>query len=91
MCLKALQLVQRLWTERCKAQGFDRVFEKVKIVSAGRGTCEAEMTVDESHTNFAGTMHGGFSASLVDAVSTAALLALPPSHSPGVSVNINMV
>ena len=62
---------------------------QVKIVGGGEGTCEAEFCVEKEHTNVRGLLHGGFSACLVDSVSTMALL----SHSrqvPGVSVNLNV-
>ena len=62
---------------------------QVKIVGGGEGTCEAEFCVEKEHTNVGGLLHGGFSACLVDSVSTMALL----SHSrqvPGVSVNLNV-
>ncbi|KAK9719294.1 Thioesterase superfamily [Popillia japonica] len=54
-------------------KGFDRVIDKVKVVSADNGGCVAEFTVQEEHTNPMGTLHGGFSATLIDDVSSFAL------------------
>lgn len=65
------------------------IFWKVKIVGGGEGTCEAEFCVEKEHTNVAGLLHGGFSACLVDSVSTMALLS-HPRQVPGVSVNLNV-
>ena len=62
---------------------------KVKIVRAGNGKCEAEFQVEKEHTNQGGLLHGGFSACLVDSISTMALLT-DPRQVPGVSLNINM-
>jgi len=59
------------------------------IISGGNGKCVAEMKVEEQHTNKGGTLHGGLSASLVDMVSTLALLT-HERQAPGVSVNIGV-
>lgn len=47
-----------------------------------------EMTVNESHLNVGGTLHGGFTANLVDTISTLAIISTE-SH-PGVSVDMNI-
>ena len=46
------------------------------------------MKVDESHLNMAGTMHGGLTATLVDTISTLAVITA--TDQPGVSVDINV-
>jgi len=61
----------------------------VKVISGGEGKCEAEFTVEKEHTNFMGYLHGGFSASIVDMVSSMALLT-HPKHNAGVSVNLSV-
>lgn len=58
-------------------------------MAGGEGTCEAEFKVEPEHANIAGILHGGFSASLVDTISTMALLT-HPRQTPGVSVNMNL-
>ena len=62
---------------------------QVKIVDAGAGKCVAEMEVAEEHTNKGGTLHGGLTATLVDTISTVALMTTGPGN-PGVSVDINV-
>lgn len=47
------------------------------------------MKVEEEHTNRGGTLHGGLTATLVDVVSTAALLYTERAV-PGVSVDMNI-
>ena len=37
------------------------------------GRCVVALVIDEEHTNLGGTLHGGFSALLVDNISTLAL------------------
>ncbi|KAM4704871.1 acyl-coenzyme A thioesterase 13 [Rhinophrynus dorsalis] len=72
-----------------KGPGFDRVLNKVDVVSASPGKVVCEMKVEEEHTNRLGTMHGGLTATLVDMVSTAALLNTERGI-PGVSVDMNI-
>ncbi|KAL1467869.1 hypothetical protein MTO96_041861 [Rhipicephalus appendiculatus] len=66
------QLLQRV----VSSGTFTRHLEAVRIISAGDGKCTAEVTVNENLLNNLGTMQGSFSASLVDAISTCALLTL---------------
>ncbi|KFW77463.1 Acyl-coenzyme A thioesterase 13, partial [Manacus vitellinus] len=72
-----------------ESQGFDRVLRKMKLVSATPGNIVCEMKVEEEHTNRYGTLHGGLTATLVDVVSTAALL-YTERAAPGVSVDMNI-
>lgn len=58
------------------------------MVSASPGKCVCEMTVDESHVNKGGTLHGGLTATLVDSLSTLAIVA--GDGPPGVSVDLNL-
>ncbi|XP_068217937.1 acyl-coenzyme A thioesterase 13-like isoform X2 [Palaemon carinicauda] len=61
----------------------------VRVISGGGGKCVAEMTVEEEHQNRGGTLHGGLTATLVDVVSTAALMTTEKAV-PGVSVDLNV-
>ncbi|KAJ6651308.1 hypothetical protein lerEdw1_021095, partial [Lerista edwardsae] len=72
-----------------ESQGFDRVLNKMTLLSASPGKVVCEMKVDEEHTNRGGTLHGGLTATLVDVVSTVALL-YTERGVPGVSVDINV-
>lgn len=58
-------------------------------MSAGNGKCVAEMKVEEEHTNRGGVLHGGFTATLVDAVSTMALMTTEKAVA-GVSVDLSI-
>lgn len=58
-------------------------------MSAGQGKCVAEMKVEECHSNVGGTMHGGMTATLVDIVSTLALVTKEGTK-PGASVDISV-
>ncbi|KAM5298335.1 acyl-coenzyme A thioesterase 13 [Ctenodactylus gundi] len=69
--------------------GFDRVWEKVILISAAPEKVICEMKVEVEHTNKLGTLHGGLTATLVDCISTMALLC-SERGAPGVSVDMNI-
>ena len=58
------------------------------MVSASAGKCVCELRVDESHLNKVGGLHGGLTATLVDNISTLAIMSAE-CH-PGVSVDLNV-
>ncbi|XP_066481006.1 acyl-coenzyme A thioesterase 13 isoform X1 [Tiliqua scincoides] len=62
---------------------------QMTLLSASPGKVVCEMKVEEEHTNRGGTLHGGLTATLVDVVSTAALL-YTERGAPGVSVDMNI-
>lgn len=62
---------------------------QVTVLSASPGKIVCEMKVEEEHTNRGGTLHGGLTATLVDFVSTAALLHTERA-APGVSIDMNI-
>ncbi|XP_030760893.1 acyl-coenzyme A thioesterase 13-like [Sitophilus oryzae] len=86
MVLTAAQLSKVLQNTK----GFERVLSKIKVISLENGKCNAELKVEDEHTNALGTLHGGLSATLVDGVSTYALMTHKYGQVPNVSVNINM-
>ncbi len=57
-------------------------------MSGGAGKLVCEMKVEEEHQNRGGSLHGGMTATLVDAVSTLALMS--NGAPPGVSVDLNV-
>ncbi|XP_008057579.1 acyl-coenzyme A thioesterase 13 [Carlito syrichta] len=71
------------------AGGFDKILEKVTLVSAAPGKVICEMKVEQQHTNKMGTLHGGLTATLIDTISTMALLCTERG-APGVSVDMNI-
>ncbi|XP_074025736.1 acyl-coenzyme A thioesterase 13 [Leptinotarsa decemlineata] len=72
------------------AKGHDQILRKVTVVHLKDGYCHAEMNVSEEHTNSLGTLHGGLSATLVDNVSSWALMSHAGGEYPSVSVEMNM-
>ncbi|KAJ3640856.1 hypothetical protein Zmor_027392 [Zophobas morio] len=66
---------------------FDRVLEKVKILSIGDGTCFAELKLEDEHVNSMGVLHSGLATTLVDCISGYALMTkIPNAH---VSIDIH--
>ncbi|XP_006872951.1 PREDICTED: acyl-coenzyme A thioesterase 13 [Chrysochloris asiatica] len=61
----------------------------VTVVSSAPGKVVCEMKVEDQHTNKMGTLHGGLTATLVDNISTLALLCTERG-APGVSVDMNI-
>lgn len=49
----------------------------MNLISAGNGQCQAEMVVEKEHTNGYGTLHGGFTATAVDVISSIAVMTHP--------------
>lgn len=72
-----------------KNTNFGQCLKNVSIVSAGNGTCKAQFTVSDEHLNLGGTMHGGFTSTLVDCISTYALMT-QGTGAPGVSVDLHI-
>ncbi|KAG9355498.1 hypothetical protein JZ751_000336 [Albula glossodonta] len=86
LSLNSLKQIMRAMVD---SSGFDRVLSKVNIVSATPGKVVCEMKVEEEHTNRGGTLHGGLTATLVDVISTTALM-YTERGAPGVSVDMNI-
>ncbi|KAM9493647.1 acyl-coenzyme A thioesterase 13 [Clarias gariepinus] len=86
LCVNSLRQVLRVMLD---SPGFDRVLNKVELVSASPGKVVCQMKVEEEHTNRGGTLHGGLTATLVDVISTAALM-YTERGAPGVSVDMNI-
>ncbi|XP_037120158.1 acyl-coenzyme A thioesterase 13 [Syngnathus acus] len=84
--LKTIQQIMRVMKDK---PGFDRVLNKVEVVSASPGKVVCEMQVAEEHTNGFGTLHGGLTATLVDVISTMAIM-YSDRGAPGVSVDMNI-
>lgn len=64
---------------------------QVQITSASNGRCTAEVTVTQDNCNFYGGLLGCMSASLVDVMSTYALLTLRDVRSVNVDMSIRWV
>ena len=64
-------------------------FHQVDVLSASPGKVVCGLRVEEEHTNRGGTLHGGLTATLVDVISTMAIM-YSERGSPGVSVDMNI-
>ncbi|XP_029588718.1 acyl-coenzyme A thioesterase 13 [Salmo trutta] len=86
LSLNSLKTIMRAMVD---SPGFDRVLSKVAIVTASPGKVVCEFKVEEEHTNRGGTLHGGLTATLVDVISTTAIM-YTERGAPGVSVDMNI-
>ncbi|XP_074543433.1 acyl-coenzyme A thioesterase 13 [Halichoeres trimaculatus] len=84
-----LNSLKQLMKAMLDTRGFDRVLSKVNILSASPGKLVCELRVEEEHTNRGGTLHGGMTATLVDVISTVAIMNTERG-APGVSVDMNI-
>ncbi|XP_019399933.1 PREDICTED: acyl-coenzyme A thioesterase 13-like isoform X2 [Crocodylus porosus] len=84
-----LQSLREVVKRLVDTPGFDRVYDKIKLLSATPGKVVCEMKIEEQHTNRAGTLHGGLAATLVDVVSTVALINTERGEA-GVSADMNI-
>ncbi|XP_011419355.3 acyl-coenzyme A thioesterase 13-like [Crassostrea angulata] len=84
-----LAFLKQMIKFRTEAKSFENVLQGVRVVGGGDGKCTCEMTVMEEHQNAGGTLHGGVTATLVDAISTWALMTTP-REVPGVSVDLSV-
>uniref|UniRef100_UPI0037E8F243 acyl-coenzyme A thioesterase 13 n=1 Tax=Semicossyphus pulcher TaxID=241346 RepID=UPI0037E8F243 len=89
MASLTLNSLRQLMKAMLDTPGFDRVLSKVDILSASPGKLVCEMKVEEEHTNRGGTLHGGLTATLVDVISTVAIMNTERG-APGVSVDMNI-
>ncbi|XP_065157217.1 acyl-coenzyme A thioesterase 13-like [Atheta coriaria] len=71
-------------------KGFDKVVKNVKFLKGDKGNCVATVKIQEDNLNPMGGLHGGFSATLVDSISSFGLMTHEPWATPSVSVNINL-
>lgn len=60
------------------------------MISCGNGRMLAELRVGPEHLNQRGTLHGGFIAHLVDAISTYALTTHERVDTRGVSIDLSV-
>ncbi|XP_071836502.1 acyl-coenzyme A thioesterase 13-like [Apostichopus japonicus] len=69
--------------------GFDHVLKDVKILSAVPGKVDFEMEVKHEHTNQGNILHGGLTSTLIDTLTTLALMSTE-RQTPGVSVDLGI-
>ncbi|XP_017022938.1 acyl-coenzyme A thioesterase 13 [Drosophila kikkawai] len=85
---KGLEFAKHITEIITKSTGFENQLNKVKILGGGDGTCCAELKVDQDHVNVSNYLHTGYIVTLVDMITTYALMS-KPCH-PGVSVDISV-
>ncbi|XP_059174991.1 acyl-coenzyme A thioesterase 13-like [Physella acuta] len=84
-----LQTLKRVVAERVKGPGFESLFDQLSVISGGDGLCCCELKVSPKMLNVSGSLHGGVTASLIDAVSTYALMTTGTGR-PGSSIDLNI-
>ncbi|CAK1588654.1 unnamed protein product [Parnassius mnemosyne] len=90
MCNKAKKIAELFTKTVATTKCFDQNLCKVKVVSCTNGRMLTEFQVGPEHLNQRGTLHGGFIAHLVEAVSTYALTANDYVETRGVSIDLSV-
>lgn len=65
------------------------LFSQVEVIYAGNGRFIGEMVIEPEHTNVYGSLHGGFTATLID-ICTSIAMSTHPRKGNGVSVDLNI-
>ncbi|XP_018332824.1 acyl-coenzyme A thioesterase 13-like [Agrilus planipennis] len=71
-------------------KNFDKTLQKVKILNIAKGNCLAELKLEEEHTNSLGGLHGGFSSTLVDVISSYGLISHEKCDNRPLSVSVDL-
>ena len=87
--MATLQSARQLFKNYRHVPGFDRLLHKVQVKAAENGKIHCELPVAEEHLNMHGILHGGFTTTLVDTISTISLLTCE-NPAFGVSVDLNI-
>ncbi|XP_068620006.1 acyl-coenzyme A thioesterase 13-like [Battus philenor] len=90
MCNKAPKIAALFTKTVATTNCFDHNLRKLKVVCCTSGKLVTEFEVGPEHLNQRGTLHGGFIAHLVDAVSTYALTANDNVETRGVSIDLSV-
>lgn len=86
---RGIEIIKAIIDNLAKSNTHGKCMKGVKILSAENGRCKAEFTVSEEHTNIGGFLHGGYTATVIDCVSTYALMC-DQKNKPGVSVDMHI-
>ncbi|KAH0535417.1 acyl-coenzyme A thioesterase 13-like [Cotesia glomerata] len=90
MASRGLELVKTAIEKTLKTKTWGSFLKNLEVLSADKGNCTAEFTVQEEQLNYGGSLHGGCTCSLVDSVSTYALMTHAKNPHPGVSVDLHV-
>ncbi|XP_075991578.1 acyl-coenzyme A thioesterase 13-like [Anticarsia gemmatalis] len=90
MCSKGAAVAELFTKAVATTKCFDQNLRKLKVVCCEGGRMVTQFQVGPEHLNQRGTLHGGFIAHLVDAVSTYALTANNHIETRGVSIDLSV-
>ena len=86
---RGTELIKAVFDKIIKTPNFGQCLRKLKIVSAENGHCTAQFIVSEEHLNLGGTLHGGCTSTIIDCISTYAVMT-QGTGAPGVSVDLHV-
>ncbi|GMR44681.1 hypothetical protein PMAYCL1PPCAC_14876, partial [Pristionchus mayeri] len=86
---KYLDVVKMFLTMEKGSKSFSSITNTCRVLKADEGKVSVEFEVDDRMANHFGTLHGGCSATMVDAITTGALMATPRGIA-GESIDLHM-
>ncbi|XP_014486418.1 PREDICTED: acyl-coenzyme A thioesterase 13-like isoform X2 [Dinoponera quadriceps] len=84
-----MNIVRQVYQKIITTKNFGQCMRNVQLLSAGDGNCKAQFTVSDEHVNVMGTLHGGFTSTVIDCVSGYALASVG-TGALGVSVDLHV-
>ncbi|KAG0230781.1 hypothetical protein BGW42_000755 [Actinomortierella wolfii] len=88
--MSPLHHVKKVWNNFLSQKGYDALaLQELKLVSATKGSCLAQLEVGPQHLNRLGGCHGGLLSTIVD-VGGSLAIASENMHSTGVSTDLNI-
>ncbi|XP_026332566.1 acyl-coenzyme A thioesterase 13 isoform X2 [Hyposmocoma kahamanoa] len=90
MSTKGAKVAELFTKAMATTKCFDQNLRQVKVVCCAQGRMVTEFKVGPEHLNQRGSLHGGFIALLVDAISTYALTANDKVETRGLSIDLSV-
>ncbi|KAG5667847.1 hypothetical protein PVAND_015816 [Polypedilum vanderplanki] len=88
---KGFELLKNISVYLKNTETYDRVLSSLKFIDGGDGKATAELTLKPEHLNKMGGLHGGLSSTIVDSVTTFALMTKDIENiRSGVSVDLHL-
>ncbi|OAF70471.1 hypothetical protein A3Q56_01779 [Intoshia linei] len=81
--------IERIFQDILRFNGYEKTIKNIKILKSEKGYVKSQFYVDKSHCNLNKTLYGGCSATLIDCITSLALLSNGKNNG-GISMNLNL-
>ncbi|KAI6184008.1 hypothetical protein M3Y97_00550100 [Aphelenchoides bicaudatus] len=90
MTVKYAELATKVIKHFGSQKNWNKLTGQCRLLEAQKDRVKVEFDVDDQMTNLTNNLHGGCTASLVDMITTVAILTHDSNKHAGVSVNLNV-